>query len=64
MVRRKNVNYGKKLKQLSDEAFNAGAEIEATKLFTHYQFNVFGANLLQGPYENNILLTAAAIFDE
>jgi hypothetical protein len=31
---------------LSDEAFNAGAEIEETKLFTLHQFNVFGANLL------------------
>ncbi len=27
-----NVNYGKKLKQWSDEAFNAGKEIEAIKL--------------------------------
>jgi hypothetical protein len=33
-MKRWNVNYGKKLKQWSDEAFNAGKEIEAMKRLT------------------------------
>ncbi len=35
-IRQWNVNYGKKLKQWSDEAFNAGKEIEAMKGLTLY----------------------------
>ncbi len=37
-VKRWNVNYGKKLKQWSDEAFNAGKEIEAMKGLTLSRF--------------------------
>jgi hypothetical protein len=33
-VKRRNVKYGKKLKQRSDEAFNAGKESEAMKRLT------------------------------
>ncbi len=33
-MKRLNVNYGKKFKQWSDEAFNAGKEIEAMKRLT------------------------------
>jgi hypothetical protein len=36
-MNRWNVNYGKKLKQWSDEALNAGKEIEAKKRLTLYR---------------------------
>jgi hypothetical protein len=34
VMKRWNVNYGKKLKQWSDEAFNIGKEIKAMKRLT------------------------------
>jgi hypothetical protein len=37
-----NIKYGKKFKQRSDEAFNAGKEIEASSL---HCFNAFVAQL-------------------
>jgi hypothetical protein len=37
-MKRLNVNYGKKLKQWSNEAFNAGKEIEAMNCLTLHRF--------------------------
>ncbi len=37
-MKRRNIIYGKKLKQWSDEAFNAGKEIEAMKRLTLHRF--------------------------
>ncbi len=52
-MKRWNVNYGKKLKQWSDEAFNAGKEIEAMKRLTLHRI---ASSLLLSSFAYSILL--------
>jgi hypothetical protein len=55
VMKRWNINYGKKLIQWSNEAFNAGVETEAMKRLTLHHFI---ASLLLLPSFGDILRTA------